>query len=61
MHHKRIKGKDKYVFKKYNSTYRRAFGNESSMLYAKLGRENVSIEHIGSKPLLGLAAKTYLT
>ncbi|MGC8586907.1 MAG: GrpB family protein [Candidatus Micrarchaeia archaeon] len=60
MHHKKIRGKDKYVFKGYSPIYRQAFKKERIRLYAGLGRENVAIEHVGSTAVPGLGGKNIL-
>ncbi|MGC8538429.1 MAG: GrpB family protein [Candidatus Micrarchaeia archaeon] len=60
MHHRKIKGKDKYVFKRYNSIYRQAFKKERVRLYDGLGHENVAIEHVGSTAVPGLGGKNIL-
>ena len=60
MHHKKILGKDKYVFKNYSAIYSHAFSREKPKLYAGLGRENVVIEHVGSTAVPGLGGKNIL-
>lgn len=60
MYHKKIRGKDKYVFKSYSSIYAQAFKIERLKLYAGLGSKNVAIEHIGSTAVPGLGGKNIL-
>ena len=60
MNHKKIRGKDKYVFKSYSAIYARAFKIEKPKLYAGLGSENVAIEHMGSTAVPGLGGKNIL-